>query len=202
MSTAIGEKRLSTERVEQDVRQPGRQSKAHPDCRSTTIKTTRHENIAYVIAVPRQSSSRRDCQNGHPDCRCVPIQIVALQQLSLGVGGNGRALSAGWPNFVGNIRIDQAWVCSRFRPRCMKSIACELGKGWHEVADFSAVGSPSFLMLVGVRGGMTRSTVDLPWSLPVAVIFSFDYLVLLNNVSSAGRLLERPLHAQETRDLE
>jgi hypothetical protein len=49
---------------------------------------------------------------------------------------------------------------------------------------------------------MTRSTVDLPWSLPVAVIFSFDYLVLLNNVSSAGRLLERPLHAQETRDLE
>ena len=41
---------------------------------------TRHENIACVIAVPRQSSSRRDRRNGHPDCRCVPIQIVALQQ--------------------------------------------------------------------------------------------------------------------------
>jgi hypothetical protein len=40
----------------------------------------RHENIACVIAGPRQSSSRRDRQNGHPDCRCVPIQIVALQR--------------------------------------------------------------------------------------------------------------------------
>jgi hypothetical protein len=42
---------------------------------------TRHENIACVIAVPRQSSSRCDRQNGHPDCRCVPIQIVALQEI-------------------------------------------------------------------------------------------------------------------------
>jgi len=40
---------------------------------------TRHENIACVIVGPRQSSSRRDRRNGHPDCRCVPIQIVALQ---------------------------------------------------------------------------------------------------------------------------
>jgi uncharacterized repeat protein (TIGR03803 family) len=39
---------------------------------------TRHANIACVIVAPRQSSSRRDRQNGHPDCRCVPIQIVAL----------------------------------------------------------------------------------------------------------------------------
>jgi hypothetical protein len=38
-----------------------------------------HANIACVIAGPRQSSSRRDRRNGHPDCRCVPIQIVALQ---------------------------------------------------------------------------------------------------------------------------
>ena len=42
---------------------------------------TRHENIACVITGPRQSSSRRDRRNGHPDCRCVPIQIVALQRI-------------------------------------------------------------------------------------------------------------------------
>src|SRR6202163_2702768 len=40
---------------------------------------TLHEIIACVIAGPQQSSSRRDRQNGHPDCRCVLIQIVALQ---------------------------------------------------------------------------------------------------------------------------
>ena len=40
---------------------------------------TRHENIACVIVALRQSSSRRDRQNGHPDCRVVLIQIVALQ---------------------------------------------------------------------------------------------------------------------------
>ncbi|MGB9116416.1 hypothetical protein, partial [Bradyrhizobium sp.] len=39
---------------------------------------TPHENIACLIVGPRQSSSRRDRRNGHPDCRCVPIQIVAL----------------------------------------------------------------------------------------------------------------------------
>ena len=39
---------------------------------------TLHENIPCVIAGPRQSSSRRDRRNGHPDCRCVLIQIVAL----------------------------------------------------------------------------------------------------------------------------
>src|ERR1700679_4296269 len=79
MSTAIAGKKLSTKRAEWDVRQRARQSKAHPDCRSTTIKLTRHENIACVIVGPRQSSSRRDRRNGHPDCRCVPIQIDALQ---------------------------------------------------------------------------------------------------------------------------
>src|ERR1700691_2904440 len=77
MSTAIAGKKLSTKRAEWDVRQRARQLKAHPDCRSTTIKLTRHENIACVIVAPRQSSSRRDRRNGHPDCRCVPIQIVA-----------------------------------------------------------------------------------------------------------------------------
>jgi aspartate racemase len=40
---------------------------------------TRHENTACVIVAPRQSSLRRDRQNGHPDCRCFPTQIVALQ---------------------------------------------------------------------------------------------------------------------------
>src|ERR1700736_833584 len=39
MSTAIGEKRLSTKPAEQDARQRARQSKLHPDCRSTTIKS-------------------------------------------------------------------------------------------------------------------------------------------------------------------
>ena len=40
---------------------------------------TRHENIACVVA-PRQSSSRRDRQNGHFDCRCFPIQIVGAPE--------------------------------------------------------------------------------------------------------------------------
>src|SRR5450631_4416263 len=79
MSTAIAEKRLSTKPAELDAHQRARQSKAHPDCRSTTIKLTGHANIACVIVGPRQSSSRRDRRNGHPDCRCVLIQIVALQ---------------------------------------------------------------------------------------------------------------------------
>src|ERR1700730_7720004 len=78
MSTAIAGKKLSTKPAEPDDRQRARQSKRHPDCRSTTIKLTAHANIACVIVGPRQSSSRRDRRNGHPDCRCVPIQIVAL----------------------------------------------------------------------------------------------------------------------------
>src|ERR1700681_2239126 len=79
MSTAIAGKKLSTRPAEPDDRQRARQSKRHPDCRSTTIKLTAHANIACVIVGPRQSSSRRDRRNGHPDCRCVLIQIVALQ---------------------------------------------------------------------------------------------------------------------------
>ncbi|MGO4869866.1 MAG: hypothetical protein ACLPGW_04545, partial [Roseiarcus sp.] len=43
---------------------------------------THHENIACVIVAPRQSSLRRDRQNGQPDCRCFPIQIVALHSRS------------------------------------------------------------------------------------------------------------------------
>src|ERR1700724_666797 len=79
MSTAIAEKKLSTKPAEPDDRQRARQSKRHPDCLPTTIKLTAHANIACVIVGPRQSSSRRDRRNGHPDCRCVSIQIVALQ---------------------------------------------------------------------------------------------------------------------------
>jgi hypothetical protein len=38
------------------------------------------DEIALALSfAPRQSSLRRDRQNGHPDCRCLPIQIVALQ---------------------------------------------------------------------------------------------------------------------------
>jgi hypothetical protein len=44
---------------------------------------TRQENTACVIVAPRQSSSRRDRQNGLPDCRCFPIQIVALHYRDL-----------------------------------------------------------------------------------------------------------------------
>jgi len=47
---------------------------------------TRHENIACVIVAPRQSFLRRDRQNGHPDCRCFPIQIVALQMIPMPSG--------------------------------------------------------------------------------------------------------------------
>src|ERR1700737_86731 len=80
MSTAIAGKKLSTKPAEPDDRQRARQSKRHPDCRSTTIKLTAHANIACVIVGPRQSSSRPDRRKGHPDCRRVPIQIVALQR--------------------------------------------------------------------------------------------------------------------------
>src|SRR5665213_3259204 len=38
MSTAIAEKKLSTRPVELGAHQRARQSKRHPDCRSTTIK--------------------------------------------------------------------------------------------------------------------------------------------------------------------
>src|SRR6202167_4953812 len=79
MSTAIAGKKLSTKRAEWDVRQRARQLKAHPDCRSTTIKLTRHENIPCVIVGPRKSSSRRDPPNGQTRGRCVPVQIDALQ---------------------------------------------------------------------------------------------------------------------------
>ncbi len=41
-------------------------------------QTISRRNSACVIVAPRQSSPRRDRQNGHPDRGCFPIQIVAL----------------------------------------------------------------------------------------------------------------------------
>src|ERR1700694_4179202 len=54
MSTAIGEKRLSIKRAERDVRQPARQSKAHPDCRSATIKS-RLKKISLALSPGRDN---------------------------------------------------------------------------------------------------------------------------------------------------
>src|SRR5665213_2118378 len=77
MSTAIAGKKLSTKRAEWDVRRPARQSKAHPDCRSTTIKSC-------VTKISLALSSGRD---NHPPAAtaeiailivAVPIQIDAL----------------------------------------------------------------------------------------------------------------------------
>ena len=38
-------------------------------------QTISRQNSACVIAAPRQSSPRRDRQNGHPDCRCFPSRL-------------------------------------------------------------------------------------------------------------------------------
>src|SRR5471032_311465 len=68
MSTAIGEKRLSIKPVEQDDRQRARQSKAHPDCRSTTIKLT-------VTQISLALSSRRD---NHPLAATAEMAILIV----------------------------------------------------------------------------------------------------------------------------
>src|SRR3954471_697265 len=72
-------------------------------------------NIACVIVAPRQSSTHRDRRNGHPDCRWLLIQIVALhagdvrprERLSTAVqdGGTphpafGTVLSEWWPIYA------------------------------------------------------------------------------------------------------
>src|ERR1700684_805557 len=54
MSTAIAGKRLSKRPVEQDDRQRARQSKAHPDCRSTTIKS-RVTKISLALSFGRDN---------------------------------------------------------------------------------------------------------------------------------------------------
>src|SRR5450631_3119356 len=68
MSTAIGEKRLSTKRAERDDRQRARQSKAHPDCRSTTIKLT-------VTQISLALSSGRD---NHPPAATAEMTILIV----------------------------------------------------------------------------------------------------------------------------
>src|SRR5664280_116361 len=68
MSTAIGEKRLSTKRAERDVRQPARQSKAHPDCRSATIKSR-------VTQISLALSSGRD---NHPPAATAEMAILIV----------------------------------------------------------------------------------------------------------------------------
>src|ERR1700676_1772018 len=70
MSTAIGEKRLSTKPAEQDARQRARQSKAHPDCRSTTIKSR----------IPKISLALSSDRANHPPAPTaeMPILIVLV----------------------------------------------------------------------------------------------------------------------------
>src|ERR1700681_3387096 len=70
MSTAIAGKKLSTKRAEPDARQPARQSKAHPDCRSTTIKS-RFTKISLALSPGRD--------NHHPAATAeMAILIVAV----------------------------------------------------------------------------------------------------------------------------
>jgi hypothetical protein len=73
---------------------------------------TLQENIACVIAGPRQSSSRRDRQNGHPDCRCVLIQIVALQRTATRRQINGSM------NLISTRRVAMASVGEAVIPQC------------------------------------------------------------------------------------
>src|ERR1700694_2620398 len=68
MSTAIGEKRLSTMRAEQDARQPARQSKAHPDCRSATIKS-RFTKISLALSPGRDN---------HPPAATAKMAILIV----------------------------------------------------------------------------------------------------------------------------
>src|SRR5271157_3123645 len=68
MSTAIAGKKLSTKRAEWDVRQRARQSKAHPDCRSTTIKSP-------VTQISLALSSGRD---NHPPAATAEMAILIV----------------------------------------------------------------------------------------------------------------------------
>src|ERR1700737_3751231 len=68
MSTAIGEKRLSTKHAERGARRRARQSKAHPDCRSATIKS-RVKKISLAL------SSGRD---NHPPAATAKMAILIV----------------------------------------------------------------------------------------------------------------------------
>src|ERR1019366_209767 len=68
MSTAIAAKKLSTRPVEPGDRQRARQSKRHPDCRSTTIKLT-------VTQISLALSSGRD---NHPPAATAEMGILIV----------------------------------------------------------------------------------------------------------------------------
>src|SRR5665213_240919 len=68
MSTAIAGKKLSTKRAEWDVRRRARQSKAHPDCRSTTIKSR----------VPKISLALSSGRDNHPLAATAEMAILIV----------------------------------------------------------------------------------------------------------------------------
>src|ERR1035437_5798277 len=68
MSTAIAAKKLSTRPVEPGDRQRARQSKRHPDCRSTTIKLT-------VTQISLALSAGRD---NHPPAATAEMAILIV----------------------------------------------------------------------------------------------------------------------------
>src|SRR5664280_1495460 len=94
MSTAIAGKKLSTKRAEWDVRRRARQSKAHPDCRSTTIKS-RVTKISLALSAGRDN---------HPPAATAemailivavfPSRLTRYKQRSLALIRRGRDL--GW----------------------------------------------------------------------------------------------------------
>src|SRR3954447_3313201 len=109
MSTAIAEKKLSTRPVEWDVRQRARQSKRHPDCRSTTIKLT-------VTQISLALSSRRD--NHHPAATAeMAILIVAVvpSRLSRYRGPNPGPRADRWPSSA-------PWPAARMRPLAVNGL--------------------------------------------------------------------------------
>src|SRR5664279_6294073 len=68
MSTAIAGKKLSTKRAEWDVRRRARQSKDHPDCRSTTIKSR----------VTKISLALSPCRDKYPRAATAKMAILIV----------------------------------------------------------------------------------------------------------------------------
>src|SRR5665647_2439874 len=68
MSTVTAARLLSTKRAELDARQRARQSKAHPDCRSTTIKS-RVTKISLALSPGRDN---------HPPAATAEMAILIV----------------------------------------------------------------------------------------------------------------------------
>src|SRR5665213_2821116 len=68
MSTAIAEKKLSTRPVELGAHQRARQSKRHPDCRSTTIK----------LRVTKISLALSPCRDKYPPAATAEMAILIV----------------------------------------------------------------------------------------------------------------------------